>query len=50
MRREKLEHLVTSWNDRGKRSQGKTARRDVGWTNKKPQSRKSDRRTESDEG
>ena len=45
MRREKLEHLATTG-----MIKGKTAWKDVGWTNKVAQSRMSDRCTEKDEG
>ena len=45
MRREKLEHLVTTRNDCRK-----TASKDVGWTKIVAQSRTSDKSTERDEG
>ena len=48
MRREKLKRLVTTGMIKGKCSRRKQRKKDVGWTNKMAQSRKSDGRIESD--
>ena len=49
VRREKLEHLVTTGRIEGKCSRGKQRVKIDGWTDKVAQSRKSDRSTESEE-
>ena len=48
MRREKLERLVTAGAIEGKHIRVKTARKDVGWTNKVDWFDSSDQCTESD--
>ena len=39
-----------NWNDRRKMQQGRTARKDIGWTNKVDKCRISNRYTKSDRG
>ena len=50
MRKEKLEHLMTTGMVEGKHSRGKTTRKIAGWTNKVTECRKNDRCIKNKEG